>query len=173
MVTPSQRAMWRMSSRSDPLSQPWPLSVALAGSPLAPRMATCFFPFRTITRGSRYWPSATRIVPPGLTPSTASSNWSDYLFLLYAPRVPGRRGAPLEYQRTIRPDPERVLAESGKGFCREKDPKTSPAFMKLDRGSNEVAFADSIRSARREMKMRKRLRAFWLNSESRAWHGAD
>jgi hypothetical protein len=44
------------------------------------------------------------------------------------------------------------LAESGKGFCREKDPKTSPAFMKLDRGSNEVAFADSIRSARREMK---------------------
>ena len=52
----------------------------------------------------------------------------------------------------IRLDPERVLAESGKGFCREKDPKTSPAFMKLDRGSNEVAFADSIRSARREMK---------------------
>jgi hypothetical protein len=52
----------------------------------------------------------------------------------------------------IRPDPERVLAEPGKGFCREKDPKTSPAFMKLDRGSNEVAFADSIRSARREMK---------------------
>ena len=78
------------------------------------------------------------------------------------------RGAPLEYQRTIRPDPERVLAESGKGFCREKDPKTSPAFMKLDRGSNEVAFADSIRSARREMKTRKRLRAFWLNSESKA-----
>jgi len=63
-----------------------------------------------------------------------------------------RGGAPLEYQRAIRPDPERVLAESGKGFCREKDPKTSPAFMKLDRGSNEVAFADSIRSARREMK---------------------